>query len=191
MRSALRITAFVFVLLMLLVPLASYASGGPCPDDPVLSQNCYPDTPPFFVVSNRTFDRLGPQYGSGCTPWILENTDCKGCTGGSAECLAAEQEVNDIICAVEMPAAGAQPGDVLYELCCKCNVDPDGNWVYREWVFDGTDCAANGPGPWQKGLPPGTGIDLPAPIIIGGLALIGAALLAAGLLVRRQTVRVA
>jgi hypothetical protein len=40
-------------------------------------------------------------------------------------------------------------------------------------------------------LPPGTGIDLPAPVILGGLVAIGAVLLAAGLLVRRRTLRVA
>jgi hypothetical protein len=189
MRSTLRITAFVFVLLMLLVPLAAYANDGPCPDDPVLSQTCTPNTPPFYVVSNRSFDRLDAEAGTGCRPWILNNPDCEDCAGGSAECLAAEQQVNDIVCAVGMPAAGAQPGDILYEMCCDCSVNADGDWVYREWVFDGTDCAANGPGPWQEGLPPDTGIDLPAPIIIGGLALIGAALLAAGLVVRRQTVK--
>jgi hypothetical protein len=40
---------------------------------------------------------------------------------------------------------------------------------------------------WYDGLPPGTGIDLPAPVIIGGLALMGGGLLAAGVLVRRRT----
>jgi hypothetical protein len=44
---------------------------------------------------------------------------------------------------------------------------------------------------WQDGLPPGTGIDLPAPVIVGGLAVIGAGLLAAGILVRRRTLHTA
>jgi hypothetical protein len=38
--------------------------------------------------------------------------------------------------------------------------------------------------------PPDTGVDLPAPLIIGAFAVVGAALLAAGLYVRQQTVRI-
>jgi len=189
MRSTLRIAALFVVFLALIVPLASYASGGPCPDDPVLSQTCTPNTPPFYVVSNRTFERLGPQYGTGCTPWILDNRNCTDCTAGGPDCLAAEVEVQDIICKIEMPAAGAVNGDILYEMCCDCGLNPAGDWVHREWEFNGTDC--NPPGPWQKNLPPDTGIDLPAPFIIGGLALIGAGLLAAGVTVRRRTVKAA
>jgi hypothetical protein len=44
---------------------------------------------------------------------------------------------------------------------------------------------------WTDGLPPGTGIDLPAPVIVAGLAALGAGLLAAGLVLRRRTVRMA
>jgi hypothetical protein len=44
---------------------------------------------------------------------------------------------------------------------------------------------------WEEGLPPDTGIDLPAPIIVGGLALLGAALLAVGTVMRRRAPRLA
>jgi hypothetical protein len=44
---------------------------------------------------------------------------------------------------------------------------------------------------WIKDLPPGTGIDLPAPVVVGGLAVIGLALLALGVGLRRRTARVA
>ena len=86
---------------------------------------------------------------------------------------------------------------VLYEMCCDCEPDPDGDWMYteRELYEDGTCPIAldenEQPLECLEGLPPGTGIDLPAPVIIGGLAIIGAGLLGAGLLVRRRTVRVA
>lgn len=37
-----------------------------------------------------------------------------------------------------------------------------------------------------QGYPPNTGVDLPAPVIYGGIAVIGIALLAAGMLIRRK-----
>ena len=40
MRSTLRIAALLIVLLVLLVPLGTYAAGEPCPDDPTGSANC-------------------------------------------------------------------------------------------------------------------------------------------------------
>jgi hypothetical protein len=81
---------------------------------------------------------------------------------------------------------------ILYELCCDCTTAA-GSWKYRirEWRADGT-CPVVDPGEgWYEGLPPGTGIDLPVPVIVGGLALIGAGLLAAGLFVRRRTLQTA
>lgn len=195
MRSTLRITALIVVLLVLLVPLVAQAKGGPCPDDPVASKNCFTQTPPYFVVSNRSFERFGPQYGTGCQPWILENPNCIACDSGSAECDAAAVDVEQIICGYEMPNAGAQDGDTLIEMCCNCPAsDPAGTWMWRERTLQLSPTGAwecPNPGPWNEGLPPGTGIDLPAPVIIGGLGVIGAALLAAGLLVRRRTLRVA
>jgi hypothetical protein len=53
-----------------------------------------------------------------------------------------------------------------------CPIDPDNPGCY-------------------DGLPPGTGIDLPAPVIIAGLALIGAALLAGGAWMRRRSLHAA
>ncbi len=190
MRSTLRIVALVLVLLVLLVPLAAYAGGGTCPDDPVASKDCAKEAPPYYVVSNRSFERLGPEYGTGCQPWILKNPDCTTCDDSVAECLDAAALVEQEICGFEMPEAGAQAGDVLYEMCCNCSSTAGGTWVYRERTLQQNAAGAwecPNPGDWQEGLPPETGIDLPAPIIIGGLALIGAALLTAGLLVRRRT----
>jgi hypothetical protein len=74
-------------------------------------------------------------------------------------------------------------------MCCNCATNPAGDWVYRIRTLDDQgNCPITSEG-WQRGLPPNTGIDLPVPIIVGGLALIGAGLLAAGLLVRRRTLR--
>lgn len=196
MRSIPKIFALVLVLLVLLVPLVAQAKSGPCPDDPVASKTCAKTAPPYYVVSNRTFERLGPAYGTGCQPWILQNPNCKDCAGGGAECHAAEIDVEQIICGFEMPQAGAQAGDVLYEMCCNCpSNDPAGTWMYRERTLQQNPTTGAwecpNPGPWQPGLPPDTGIDLPAPVIIGGMGLIGIALLATGMLARRRLLRIA
>jgi hypothetical protein len=85
---------------------------------------------------------------------------------------------------------GADP--ILYELCCDCST-AEGSWKYRlrEWRADGTCPVVQPQEGWLDGLPPGTGIDLPTPVIVGGLALIGAGLLAAGVLVRRRALKTA
>jgi hypothetical protein len=195
MRSTLRIAGLILLLLVLLLPLVSYASDGPCPDDPVASQNCAQQTPPYYVVVNRSFERLGPQYGTGCQPWILNHPDCTDCDSTSGECLAAAIDVEQIICGYEMPNAGAQAGDILYEMCCNCASDPSGIWLYRERRLqqNPTTGAWECPqySPWQRGLPPNTGIDLPAPLIVGGLGAAGVGLLAVGLAIRRWTLKVA
>jgi hypothetical protein len=207
MRFTLRIMSLTLVLLALLVPLAAHASCGPCPhgscapcpDDPVLSQTCDPTKPDFYVVANRAFDRLGPQYGTGCQPWILKNPDCKGWASTNAECTAAQADVTSRICGPMGELQGdpaslpTSPNDTatLYEMYCD-----DGNWIYYERALT-ANCAA-GTCYWDCGrptgphdyLPPRTGIDLPAPVIVGGLAAIGVGLLTAGVLVRRRTLRV-
>jgi hypothetical protein len=194
MRSALRMIVLLLVLVALLAPLATYASDGPCPDDPDASMSCDAEPPDYYVVVNRSFERLGPEYGTGCQPWILKHPDCVECQGDSEECLAAAIDVEQIICGLEMEAAGAQDGDTLWEMCCNCpSTDPGGTWMFRERTFrqlkdEGGnvywDCSD--PGPWQPGLPPDTGIDLPTPFVVAGLALLGAGFLVAGMLVRRR-----
>jgi hypothetical protein len=191
MRSTLRIAALIFVLLTMLLPLAAYAScGGPCPDDPVLSQTCDSTTPDFYVVANRTFDRLGPQYGTGCQPWILENPDCIGWTVTPTECADAAKDVETRICGGELPSSANPATDKLYEMYCD-----DGHWVYRERPFTaipgGFECDPAQAGPWMDYLPPHTGIDLPAPLIVGGLAIAGVALVGTGFAVRRRTAKLA
>jgi hypothetical protein len=76
-------------------------------------------------------------------------------------------------------------------MCCACEVDPEGEWLFRIRLLDDAgDCPIDPDNPdWIEGLPPGTGIDLPAPLIVGGLAVLGAGLLAAGVVVRRRTVK--
>jgi hypothetical protein len=98
MRSILRIVALTLVLLVLLVPLAAYAADGPCPDDPELSLSCKPDAPPYYVVVNRTFERLGSQYGTGCVPWILNHPDCTECGSTQPDCQAAAIDVERDAC---------------------------------------------------------------------------------------------
>jgi hypothetical protein len=190
MRSILRIAGLILVLGVLLVPLTGYASG-PCPDDLVAAQNCAQQAPPYYVVVNRDFERLGPEYGTGCQPWILENPDCKDCTGADDACLAAAIDVEQIICGYEMPNAGAVAGDTLYEMCCDCASSASGTWVYRERMLqqnattDAWECPQFGP--WLTGLPPNTGIDLPAPLVVGALGTLGAGLLLVGVAMRRRT----
>jgi hypothetical protein len=199
MRSILRILALLLVLLLLLLPLAAQAEG-PCPDDPELSKDCDPDTPPFYVVINRSFEDLD-RVGSGCQPIILDFPDCIDCCDEDEDCADARDYLEEEVC----PMLADERVDwdeedepvVLYEMCCDCATDPDGEWRYteRELYEDGTCPIAldenEEPLECIEGLPPGTGIDLPAPVIIGGLAIIGAVMLGAGLLVRRRTLRVA
>lgn len=183
MRSVFRIVGLALVLLVLLVPVATFAGNGPCPDDPELSKNCAATAPPYYVVINRSVEYLPwDRPGTGCQPFILKNPDCKDCQSG-ADCTSIDVEA--VLCQPYLRAA-AGTTETVYEMCCNCATDPAGTWVYRERELDEL---GNCPQVtrWQEGLPPDTGIDLPAPFIIGGLALIGAALLAAGLLVRRQT----
>jgi hypothetical protein len=71
-------------------------------------------------------------------------------------------------------------------MCCNCPAaDPDGVWLYREYELDGLG-GCKMVEDWSEGLPPGTGIDLPAPLIVGGLAALGAICLGAGLVIRRR-----
>lgn len=185
MRSILRISALILVLLALMLPLAANAQV-PCPDDPTVE--CYPDTPPYYVVTNRAEAHLVDRPGSGCQPFILAHPDCIDCTNPlDPDCSAID--VNAEVCVAVM-APRTLPAGTLYEMCCNCIADPTGDWVYREWSFDGSACTLVSDA-WQAGLPLGTGIDLPAPLIIGGAVLLGVVLLAAGMLVRRRSLQTA
>jgi hypothetical protein len=196
MRSLVRVAGLVLVLVALVVPLATYASGGPCPDDPVASQNCDATAPPYYVVLNRSEEHLADRPGTGCQPWILNHPTCLDCTGKecepeppmSAGSPDREAEVCLPMLSVRKTDNGADP--ILYEMCCDCTTTA-GAWKFRlrEWHADGTCPIVDPDEGWFEGLPPGTGINLPAPLIIGGLAVIGAGLLAAGVLVRRRTLK--
>jgi hypothetical protein len=195
MRSTLRIAALILVALALLLPFATYASNGPCPDDPVLSQDCLAETPPFYVVINRTFEDL-TRPGSGCQPIILQNPDCTDCCGEDAACTTARTYLETNVCPLLAQrvdwAAQGQNEVVVYEMCCNCVADPAGDWVFtiHRLQQNGT-CPVDPENVCIAGLPPRTGIDLPAPVIIGGLVVLGAGLLAAAVLVRRRTMRTA
>jgi hypothetical protein len=183
MRALFRIPAVFLVLVALAIPLAGYASDGPCPDDPELSQTCLDEAPPYFVVTNRSEEHLADRPGTGCQPFILKHPDCLDCTNPSdPNCSTIDVDVE--VCQAIMAPRSLEPGDV-YEMCCNCATNPDGTWVYRVRRFDGKTCPD--PGPWSDGLPPGTGIDFPAPFIVGGLALLGAGLLTTGFIVRRRS----
>jgi hypothetical protein len=194
MRSTLRITALILVLVALLIPLAVQASG-PCPDDPELSKYCNPETPPFYVVINRSFEDLG-RSGSGCQPIILKHPECTDCCGEDVECLAAEDDLQMNVCpllASRVDWTGEEMRtETVYEMCCDCSESSAGAWKYRIRMLyeDGTCPLAMENVECIDGLPPDTGIDLPAPVIIGGLAIVGAALLAAGVVARRRTLNV-
>ena len=184
MRTIVRFTAVVVLLVVLLVPLMGYADDGPCPDDPVATENCATEAPPYFVVVNRSVEHLWPERpGTGCQPIILNHPECTDCS--TAECDAIDIQAE--VC-VDLPAAA---GDTLYVMCCNCpSTDPEGAWKYRTYELDGAG-ACQMVEDWTDGLPPGTGIDLPAPVIVAGLAALGTGLLAAGMVLRRRTVRMA
>lgn len=187
MRSILRLTAFVLVLFALVVPMAALASNGPCPDDYEAFKDCKETAPPYFVVTNRAEEHISDRPGTGCQPFILKHPDCKDCTNAS-DTACSSIDVDTELCQAYLAPKGMPAGDVI-EMCCDCATNASGTWVYRIRKFDGKTCP--NPGDWQRGLPPGTGIDLPAPIIVGGLAIIGAGLLAAGVLARRRVVKAA
>jgi len=187
MRSVLRISALSMVLLALVLPLAAHASDGPCADDPAASKTCLTKAPPYFVVINRSEEHLADRPGTGCQPFILKHPDCLDCAdAGSSPCQGIDIDAE--VCKAVMAPRKLPAGDV-YEMCCACATNPAGTWVYRVRKFDGSACPLQQGQVWQNGLPPGTGIDLPAPLIIGGLAVLGAGLLTAGVLVRRRTPR--
>jgi hypothetical protein len=184
MRSILRLSALILVLFALVMPMAAYAQV-PCPDDPTVE--CYPEAPPYYIVTNRAEAHLTDRPGTGCQPFIMANPDCLDCTNPTdAACSVIDVDAD--VCQAVMAAQSMPAGDV-YEMCCNCATDPDGNWVYRTRFFDGSACPQ--PSDWLTGLPPGTGIDLPVPLIIGGAVLLGGGLLAAGLVVRRRSLQTA
>jgi hypothetical protein len=192
MRSIARIAALILVLLALVVPLTTFASDGPCPDDPEGTRNCNREVPPYYVVINRSEEHLMDRPGSGCQPWILKHPDCIDCVSGACGTIDVEAEVCLPMLSKRVTVNGFDP--IIYELCCDCTT-PDGEWLFRvrEWRSDGT-CPITQPDPdfeneWLDGLPPGTGIDLPAPLIVGGLSVLGVGLLASGLLIRRRSLR--
>ncbi len=194
MRSTLRITGLLLLLLALMLPLAGYAQGGGCPDDPNIP--CVSETPPFYIVINRDFEDL-TRTGSGCQPIILNHPDIEDCCGESEALAEANFDVETNVCPlladrVDWAALGEDPTVIVYQMCCDCSTDTD-EWRYRVRLLeeDGTcPIDPNNPGCYED-LPPGTGIDLPAPVIIGGLAVMGAALLGVGMVVRRRSVRLA
>ena len=148
---------------------------------------CYPEAPPSYIVTNRAEAHLTDRPGTGCQPFIMANPTCIDCTSTS-DGICSVIDVDTDVCQAVMAAQSMPAGDV-YEMCCNCITDPAGNWVYRIRYFDGLTCSD--PGEWMDGLPPGTGIDLPVPLIIGGAVLLGGCLLAAGLLVRRRSLQTA
>jgi len=196
MRLLARAVALIVILLVLLLPLAAYASDGPCPDDLEAFKNCDSQAPPYYVVLNRSEEHLSDRPGTGCQPWILNHPECLDCTGKecqpeppmSAGSPDIELEVCTAMLSMRQTDNGADP--ILYELCCDCSTS-EGSWKFRlrEWREDGTCPVIQPEEGWLDGLPPGTGIDLPTPVIVGGLAVIGVGLLAAGVLVRRRTLR--
>jgi hypothetical protein len=141
------------------------------------------------VVVNRSVEYLPwDRPGTGCQPFILANPNCKDCATPDASCAAIDVEAK--LCQPYLRAATGTT-ETVYEMCCNCATNPAGDWVYRIRTLDDQgNCPITSEG-WQRGLPPNTGIDLPVPVIVGGLALIGAGLLAAGMLVRRRTLRTA
>jgi len=192
MRSVVRIVALLVALVALMViTAAAYADGcgtcndpcvgisltGPCPDDLEASKECLLETPPYYVVINRKVECTN-RTGSGCAPFILKH-DC-------ADCANCNVDVEKELCKDEL--LGKVPRDqtaVLYEMCCGGTA----GWKFRIRLLDNAGNCPVDPNnkDWVAGLPPGTGINLPAPVIVGGLAFLGVAFLGVGIVVRRRT----
>jgi hypothetical protein len=199
MRPTVRIAALILVLFLLLAPLTAYASdGGPCPDDWEAFKDCDAETPPFYVVINRTFEDPS-RPATGCQPYILDYPDCKACDDVDA-CADASMDLETRLCpelATQVAWTGPGHTEIVYEMCCACQANPAGDWRFRIRLLDQTGACpvqlgqpGTDPQGWYIGvLPPGTGVDLPVPVIVGGLALVGAGLLAAGVVVRRRTIK--
>jgi hypothetical protein len=189
MRFTWRIAALTLLLFALVVPLTAYASDGKCPDDLELSKDCDPEAPPFYVVINRSVELLDERPGTGCQPWILNHPEITDCMA-EGDTVDIEAEVCGPMLAERVTVDGFDP--VIYEMCCDCGT-AEGTWMFRvrEWQDDGTCPLSTDVEGWVEGLPPGTGIDLPTPLIVGGLAVLGAALVATGLVVRRRSLKAA
>jgi hypothetical protein len=188
MRSMWRIVAFILVFLVLIVPLAVYAGdGGPCPDDLEKAKDCDNEPPPYYVVINRSVE-YKDRPGTGCQPIILKHPDCEDCTSSECTAIDVETEVCKPLLKDKVPSGETY---VLYEMCCACASDPDGEWMFRVRKLDSDgNCPIDPDNPkWITDLPPGTGIDLPAPVIVGGLVAVGLVLLALGVGLRRRTAR--
>ena len=191
MRSTVKLVALTLMLVALLVPLTSYASGGKCPDDPELSKTCDQEAPPYSVVVNRDFEDLD-RLGTGCQPIILDFPECTDCCNDAQDpdCQDATNYVESTVCPILADRADWADSDtiVLYELCCDCGT-ASGTWMYKVRLLreDGTCGFDPDNQGCYEGLPPGTGIDLPAPLIAGGLAIVGALMLGVGMVVRRRS----
>lgn len=216
MRPTVRIIALILALAVLVVPLTAYADvmfandavlskaeassetfqspippGGTCPDDPVASENCDPTAPPFYVVINRSVEILDERPGTGCQPWILNHPEITDCVA-EADSIDIEAEVcTPMLYKRITNEDGSDP--ILYEMCCDCSTTTEGTWMFRvrNWGADGTCPLDPDNAQWIEGLPPGTGIDLPAPVIVGGLALLGLGLVVTGMVLRRRGLRLA
>ena len=193
MRSVVRIVALLVALALLLVvaatayaqdgccgsnPCVGVSLTGPCPDDLEASKTCLLETPPFYVVINRNVECTN-RTGTGCAPFILNHPEV-------TDCAASTVDVQAELCKDEL--LGQVPAGetaTLYEMCC----GGAAGWTFRVRNLDNAgNCPIDPNNPtWIAGLPPGTGINLPAPLIIGGLALLGVAFLGVGIVVRRRT----
>jgi hypothetical protein len=167
-----------------------------CPDDPELSKDCDPSAPPFYVVVNRQFEDL-TRAGTGCQPIILKHPGCEDCCNSQdPACLAAEKDLQTRVCPVlasRVDWSKSTGTEVVYQMCCGSSDACDGKWFFRIRLLqkDGTCPIDPDNSSCYDCLPPGTGIDLPAPFIVGGLAAIGVALLAAAWAVRRRAPKTA
>jgi len=196
MRSTVRYAVLLAILLALLAPVAVSADGscpgsdpcvgtsttGPCPDDPEASAECDQATPPYYIVINRNIT-CANRTGTGCAPFILQHPECKDCRSPECANIDVEQEVCRTQLVGQVPRGQTE---VVYEMCCAG--EAGNSWLFRLRLLDSEgNCPVDPQNEgWLEGLPPGTGVKLPAPAIVGGLSILGAGFLATGLVVRRR-----
>lgn len=164
MRSFMKFLALPTAVLILLIPLASYANNGRCPLDPDV--DCAMEKPPYYVIVNRSVEYLPEGAGAGCWPWALRHPEVTDCVA-QAGSIDFEAEVCLPMLHKRVAVDGIDP--IIYEMCCNCNTT-GGRWMYRirEWRADGTCPIIVGPdgAAWGLGLPPSTRGGGPPPPIL-------------------------
>ena len=153
------------------------AAEDPCSQGPAPAKDCDPEPPPYYVVVNSQ-QTCTNRNGSGCSPLVLGHPEC-------TDCATCNVDVQSDVCEPYLTGVVSEGRtEVVYEMC-----QTGAGWRCRIRNFYSVgNCPIDDANPnWGTCKPEATGINLPAPVIVGGLSILGALFLAAGLVIRRRT----